>query len=132
MKEQAKKIVSSISQGKENVIMTVVHVSVAVNILKHGMPQDQLTMIIRGLFMLDNVEIIDATRDAYFAGIELCEDLKLEANDALAVDIMRQKNIDEISHLMSILITLKGSKNYQNSKHDCSAIDTYSRVILKS
>lgn len=96
MKEHAKKIISNVSQGKENVMMTVVHVSEVVNILKHGIPQDQLTNIIRGLFMLENVKIIDVTRDTYFAAVELGQDLKLEANDALAVDIMRQNGLDEI------------------------------------
>ena len=96
MKEHAKKIISNVSQGKEDVIMTVVHVSETVNILKHGMPIDQLTAIIRGLFMLDNVRIMDVTREAYFAATELGEDLKLEANDALAIDVMRLNNIKEI------------------------------------
>ena len=96
MKDQAKRIVSSISQGKEQVTTTVVHISEIVNILKNGMPQDQLTQIILGLFMLNNVKIMDATKDTYFAAVELGEDLKLEPNYALAVDIMRQNEIAEI------------------------------------
>jgi hypothetical protein len=96
MKEHAKRIISNVSQGKEDVITTVVHVSEIVNILKHGMPIDQLNAIIRGLFMLDNVRIVDVTRDAYFAATELGEDLKLEANDALAIDVMRLNDIKEI------------------------------------
>jgi len=96
MKEYAKKIISNVSQGKENVMTTVVHISEVVNILKHGMPQEQLTTIIRGLFMLDNVKIAGVTRDAYFAATELGEDLKIEANDALAVDVMRQNDLKEI------------------------------------
>jgi len=96
MKEHAKKIISSVSQEKEEVLLTVVHMSEIVNILKHGMPLDQLTAIIRGLFMLDNVRIMDVTREAYFAATELGEDLKLEVNDALAIDIMRQSGIKEI------------------------------------
>lgn len=48
MKEQAKKIVTDISQGREQAITTVVHLSEIVNILKHGMPLDQLTNVIRG------------------------------------------------------------------------------------
>ncbi|MCX6644734.1 MAG: type II toxin-antitoxin system VapC family toxin [Candidatus Bathyarchaeota archaeon] len=96
MKEQAKKIITSVYQGKENVIITVVHVSEMVNILKHGMRPDQVTAIIRGLFMLDNVRILDVTRDAYFAATELGDDLKLEANDALAIDVMRLNNIREM------------------------------------
>lgn len=96
MKEQAKTIISNISKGKEDIMITVVHVSEVANVLKHGMPQDQLTTIIRGLFMLDNVKIMDVTKDAYFAATELGEDLKLEPNDALAIDMMLQNNITEI------------------------------------
>lgn len=96
MKQHAKTIISNVSKGKEDIMITVVHVSEVANILKHGMPKDQLTTIIRGLFMLDNVKIMDVTKDAYFAATELGEDLKLEPNDALAVDMMRQNNIAEI------------------------------------
>jgi len=96
MKDQAKKIVSNISQGKEQVTTTVVHISEIVNILKNGLAQEQLTQIILGLFMLNNVKIMDVTKDSYFAAAELGEDLKLEPNDALAVDIMRQNEIAEI------------------------------------
>jgi len=96
MKEQAKQIISNVSQGKEEVTMTVVHLSEIVSILKHGMPIDQLTNIIRGTFMLDNVRIRGVTREAYFAAAELGEDLRLEPNDALAVDVMRQNGIKEI------------------------------------
>ena len=46
--------------------------------------------------MLDNVRIMDVTKDAYFAATELGQDLKLEPNDALAIDMMRQNNITEI------------------------------------
>ena len=96
MKEQAKKIVSNISQGKEQVMTTVVHVSEIVNILKNGVPKDLLTHTILGLFMLDNVTILDVTKNAYFAAVAIGEDLKLEPNDALAVDVMRQNDIAEI------------------------------------
>jgi len=96
MKEQAKKIISDISEGKEEVLMTVVHVSEVANILKHGMPREQLTEVLRGLFMIDNLRIVDVSRDQYFAAVELGEDLKLESNDALAVDVMQQNNVSEI------------------------------------
>jgi hypothetical protein len=46
--------------------------------------------------MLDNITIMDVTKDGYFSAIEIGEDLKLEPNDALAVDIMRQNGIEEI------------------------------------
>ena len=96
MKEQAKGIISEISQGKEEVMTTVVHLSEIVNILKHGMPLERLTNLILGLFMLDNVKILGVSKEAYFAAAELGDDLRLEANDALAVDVMRQSDIKEI------------------------------------
>jgi len=96
MKEQAKRIIADVSQGREQVLMTVVHLSEVVNILKHGMPLERLTRLVRGLFMLDNVTVHGVTREAYFAAAELGDDLKLEANDALAVDVMRLSNVAEI------------------------------------
>jgi len=96
MKEQARKIIQNISDGTEEVITTVVHISEIVNILKKGMTKDLLTHTILGLFMLDNITIIDATKDAYFAAVVLGDDLKLEPNDALAIDVMRQNSISEI------------------------------------
>jgi predicted nucleic acid-binding protein len=96
MKEEAQKIISSVSEGKEQIVTSVVHVSETVNILKNGMPRDMLTHIILGLFMMDNVTILDVTKESYFAAVEMGDDYKLEPNDALAVDLMRQKGIDEI------------------------------------
>jgi len=96
MKDHAKRIVNEISQGKEEVMTTVVHVSEVANILKHGMPSDQLTNLVLGLFMLGNVRIQGVSREAYFAATELGGDLKLDANDALAVDSMRLNKIGEI------------------------------------
>jgi uncharacterized protein len=96
MKEQAKKIIADVSKGKEEVLMTVVHVSEVANILKHGLPQEQLMNVLRGLFMLDNLKIVGVSRDQYFAAVELGEDLRLDSNDALAVDMMQQNGVTEI------------------------------------
>jgi len=96
MKEQAKKIITDMSQGREQVVTTVVHVSEMINILEHGMPLEKLTEVIRGLFMLDNATVQGVTKEVYFAANELGNDLKLEANDALAIDIMKSINITEI------------------------------------
>ncbi len=60
------------------------------------MPLERLTNLFRGIFMLDNIIIHGVTREAYFAATELGDDLKLEANDALAIDIMRLSNVTEI------------------------------------
>jgi predicted nucleic acid-binding protein len=96
IKEQAQKIITDMSQGREQVVTTVVHVSEMVNILKHGMSLEKLTEVIRGLFMLDNVTVQGVTKEVYFAANELGDDLKLEANDALAIDVMKSINVTEI------------------------------------
>jgi len=96
MKDEAKKIITAVSQGEEEVVMTVVHLSEVVNILKHGMQIEELTHVILGLFMLDNMEIQGVSKEAYFAATELGGDLKLDSNDALAVDFMRANGIGEI------------------------------------
>ena len=67
-----------------------------VDILKNCMPRDMLTQTILGIFMLDNIKILDVTRDTFFAAVEMGNDYKLEPNDALAFDVMHQNNIDEI------------------------------------
>ena len=97
-KDEAKQIVQGISEGKIFVVTSVVHISEIVNALKHGMSPTQLALTIRGhlLFMLDNVEIIDVGRDEYFADTELASELDLHRNDALAVQVMRMKNMGEI------------------------------------
>lgn len=96
MKKLSKRIISEVSLGKVEVITTVVHVSEVANILKHGLPSEQLTAIIQGLFMLENVKILGVCAEVYFAATELGEDLKLEVKDALAVDVMRQNDVEEI------------------------------------
>lgn len=96
MKDHAKKIISGISRGKEEVITTVVHISEMVNILKHRMPLEQLTRLVLGLFMLENIKIQGVSKQAYFAATELGDDLKLDPNDALAVDYIQLNNLKEI------------------------------------
>lgn len=96
MKEQAKKIISNISLGKEEVLTSIIHLSEAVNILKHGMKAEELARFTISLFMLNNMKICGVTREEYFAAAELAEELKIDPNDALAVDLMRANNIKEI------------------------------------
>ncbi|MEM2122691.1 MAG: type II toxin-antitoxin system VapC family toxin [Candidatus Bathyarchaeia archaeon] len=46
--------------------------------------------------MLDNLKIYGVTKEAYFAAVELGGDLKLDPNDALAIEVMRENSIREI------------------------------------
>ena len=46
--------------------------------------------------MLNNVKIYGVSEKAYFAATELSSDLKLDPNDALAIDFMNLNNLKEI------------------------------------
>ncbi|MEA2090322.1 MAG: type II toxin-antitoxin system VapC family toxin [Thermoproteota archaeon] len=96
MKNEAKRVIKGISDGEVEVLTTVVHMSEAVNILKHGMPLEHLIKVILGLFMFENVKVLGVDRDTYFAAAALGGDLKLDPNDALAVEVMRLGGVDEI------------------------------------
>ena len=96
MKENARNIVSNVIQGKENVLTTVIHLFEIVNILKHVMTLDEVREIVRGLFMLENVRIADVTRNMFFDASELGNEINLDANDALALDVMESNGVAEI------------------------------------
>ncbi len=96
MKDEAKRIISDISDGKEEVVTTIVHLSEMVNILKHGMTSKELADFIFGLYSLDNMKIYGVSEDEYFAATELAADLNMDPNDALAIDFMRRNGIKEI------------------------------------
>lgn len=96
MKEQAKETISKVSSGEEEVLTTVVHLSEVVNILKYAMPAEKLANFIISLFMLDHVKIRGVTREEYFVATELAEELKIDPNDALAVEVMEADDIREI------------------------------------
>ena len=96
MKNEAKEIINRLNEAKEEVTTTVVQVSEAVNILKHGMPLESLIDFILGFFMLDNAKIIGVDKETYFATTELGRDLKLDPNDALIVELMKLSGIKEL------------------------------------
>lgn len=96
MKQQAQEILTAMTKGKEQATTTVIHLSETANILKHAMTTEQLTRLLRALYMHDNITIHGVTRETYLAAVELADDLKLEPNDALAIDTMKQNNITEI------------------------------------
>jgi len=96
MKNLAKEIVGKISEGKEDVMTTAVHLSEMVNILKQGMSLDELHETAFGLLTFDNVETIGVSKEDYSAATELGMELGLDPNDALAVQVMRLQNITEI------------------------------------
>ncbi|MFQ6051037.1 MAG: type II toxin-antitoxin system VapC family toxin [Candidatus Hydrothermarchaeota archaeon] len=96
MKEKAKDIIRRVNQGKEEVVTTVVHLSEISNILKRSMSLEDLFTVLITLYSLDNVKILDVTKEDYLGAVELMEDLRLDPNDTLAVQAMRMEGVKEI------------------------------------
>jgi len=95
MKEHAKDTITRINEGEE-VITTVVHLSEVSNILKRALSLDDLYSLLIGLYSLDNVRIVDVTKDDYLGAIEMMSELKMDPNDCLAVEVMGSENVNEI------------------------------------
>ena len=96
MKNSAKRIIENVNEGKEKVITTVVHLSEMVNILKQGLSLDELYETVFGLLTLDSVKMIGVSKEDYLAATELGMELRLDPNDALAVQVMKSREIAEI------------------------------------
>jgi predicted nucleic acid-binding protein len=95
MKERSKEIIKKINEGEE-IVMTVVHLSEISNILKRALGLNDLYSLLIGLYSLDNVRIVDTTKEDYLGAIELMNELKMDPHDCLTVELMRCENINEI------------------------------------
>ncbi len=96
MKEKSKDTVEQISEGKLEVITTVVHLSVISNILKRSMGSEELEALLLTLYSLDNVNIEGVSADDYLLAVDTARELALDPNDALAINVMQKNKIDEI------------------------------------
>lgn len=56
-------------------------------------PRDLIDFVL-SLYILDNLKIYEVSEAEYFAATDLAADLKMDPNDALAVDFMRRNGID--------------------------------------
>lgn len=96
MKEKAKEIVARVSNGEEQVLTTVVHISEASNILKRRMAPPELSELISGLLTSENVQVEGVTPEDYLGAVESSPDLEVDPNDSLAVRLMRSHEVKEI------------------------------------
>ena len=96
MKERAKEIIKKLMNGSENFLTTVVHISEMANILKKVLPLKDLSLILSTLYCLENLEIVDITKEEYMLAIELMNEYKMDPNDCLAIYIMNKRGIKEI------------------------------------
>lgn len=95
MKEQAKEIIKRINSG-ESVVTTVVHLSEVANILKRALSAKDLHTLLLGLCSMDNVKVVDVTKEDYMEAIDMTKNIGLDPNDCLAINVMKIEGIKEI------------------------------------
>ncbi len=95
MKEESKKILKKINDGEE-IVTTVVHLSEVNNFLKKSMDMATLQNLFLELYSLENFKIFDVRAEDYLAAIAMMAETGLDANDCLALKVMRDMNIKEM------------------------------------
>ncbi len=96
MKEESKKILRRINDGEEEVVTTVVHLSEVINLLKKSLSTASLQELLLELYSLKNLKIIDVTAEEYLAAVTMMVETGLDANDCLALKVMKDIGITEI------------------------------------
>lgn len=95
IKKNAKEIVRKIDKG-EKVITTLIHLSEVVNVLEKSAPMAALSKLLRGILSMDNVEVLNVSREDYLAATDTAPTQNIGINDALAVIKMREAGVSEI------------------------------------
>lgn len=95
MKEESKKILKKINDGEE-IVTTVVHLSEVNNFLKKSMDMVTLQNLFLELYSLENFKIFDVRAEDYLAAIAMMAETGLDANDCLALKVMRDMDIKEM------------------------------------
>ena len=95
MKEESKNILKRINDGEE-VATTVVHLSKVNNFLKKSMDMASLRNQFLELYSLENFKIVGVSAEDYLAAIAMMTETGLDANDCLALKVMRDMGITEI------------------------------------
>ena len=96
MKEESKKILRRINDGEEEVVTTVVHLSEVNNFLKKSMDMASLQNLFLELYSLENFKIVGVSAKDYLAAIAMMAETGLDANDCLALKVMKDMGITEI------------------------------------
>jgi len=95
MKEESKKILKAINSG-EKVVTTIVHLSEINNFLKKSMDMISLKNLFLDLYSLENVKIVGMNAEDYLAAIAMMTETGQDANDCLALKVMKDLEIKKI------------------------------------
>jgi predicted nucleic acid-binding protein len=95
IKESAKSILRRIGEG-ERVLTTTVHFGEVANLLEDLLPLPEALELESGILALDNLEMVEVSKEMYLAAAPLAVEKGVGLNDALAVVAMRGRGISEI------------------------------------
>lgn len=95
IKENAKEIVTRVNEGEE-VVTTTVHLSEIANVLEDFLPLEEALNLESGILSMENVEILNVSKEDYLAAVPMALDFEIGLNDALASSLMGDEGITEI------------------------------------
>jgi len=95
IKEQAKGIISRISEG-ERVITTVVHLSEVANVIESRGGKRKASEVVLAVLTSENMEVLPVSGGDYLKAAIIAEEKNLGVNDALAYVKMKELGIEEI------------------------------------
>lgn len=95
IKENAKSILTRVNEG-EPVLMTAAHVGEIANILEDFLPLQEALKLESTILAVENIEVMDVSRDLYLSAIPVSSGNRIGLNDALASIAMEKKGVSEI------------------------------------
>jgi len=96
IKENAKKIIKRIDEGKEEVLITVVHLSEIVNIIESYIGLRESIRLLARILALGNISVVNVNRRDYEKALFISSHYNVSVNDGVAYIKMRESNINEI------------------------------------
>lgn len=95
LKVGAQGILRRVNEG-ESVVTSVVHISEVANILEARVRLSGCRRIISDILDKRSVEVVDVSKNLYAASLRTADIHDVGINDALAFNIMKERDIDEI------------------------------------
>ena len=109
-KERSKKILKTIDEGREDVLISTVHIGEILNILSKKLNVGSAIMFLARILNMKNIVIAEVDKNAYQEAVQIAISENLEPNDALALAVMNRYNCDEILTFDSDFYGVQGIK----------------------
>jgi len=95
-KKRSKKILRDLDEGREQILISAVHIGGILNILSKKLNVASAIMFLARILSLKNVTIAEVDRAIYQDALQFAISENLEPNDALAIVLMSRYDCEEI------------------------------------